>query len=552
MDPKLKKICGLLQSQDPLRCTAAAIVLAELAPGDAAVVRALGEALPGANQTLTTAILDAFDAIGSRTALPFLLPLLDTEDLAVKMRAMGAITKTGAAALPLIRPLLANASPSKTLVLVDLLARIPTGDAMRALLSLLPNADPALTTEIAEALHRHARPMSPATRGTLHKLVAQFMNSAAVKQSERLQGACLLLLGALARPEARAILLRWTEPRHPPRLRLQALRGLQNLEWTPATAKPIITKLRPYMTDPDAELAQQSLRVLAAVPVATLTSAQWRALLDGPTEPLRSLALSRLLNDTSAAGTRVLVDLLRHPSGQIREAAATTLARQAGAAATLLDALLHEDDAERTWNLAKILKPHAATLSTRDRKRLTERASRSLNAASPIAEPLLYLLRQADGPAADKLSRDMAFTAVRAEKWANAVAAFLKFLHGAGFDDNCRYALCLANLKLSPKELAPQLRSDDHALRGFQTLLRNPNSKLLARLTKEKALEAEDLYYVGFHFSDMPGLEREFGEALLHHVAKRWPRSPSGKAAKSKLGIATGTSTKSRRTAKKS
>jgi HEAT repeat protein len=70
MDAKVKAICGMLRSEDPLRRLAAAIVLGELAPRDATVVKALGDALADANQSLTGAILDAFDAIGSPAALP--------------------------------------------------------------------------------------------------------------------------------------------------------------------------------------------------------------------------------------------------------------------------------------------------------------------------------------------------------------------------------------------------------------------------------------------------------------------------------------------------
>lgn len=537
MDARLKAICGLLTNPDPLRRTAAAIVLAELAPPDAAVARALGEALPDANQTLTTAILDAFDAIGSRTALPYLLPLLDVDDVAVKMRAIGVITKAGGAALPLIQPLLADASQSKTLMFVDMLARIPTGDAMRALLQLLPDADADLTAEIAEAVHRHARPMPPAARGAFHKRVAQFMTTAAVKNSERLQGACLRLLGALARPEARPILVRWACSATAPRLRIQALRGLQDAEWTPVTARPVFAKVRTMLSDPDADVAEHASRVLAAMPAATLTTAQWRAMLDSANASARSMALTRLAEDASSTGKRALLALLQHTDTHVQESAAGALARQPGAATALLDALLGETDPERAWRLAKILKPHAPTLKARDRQRLKTNTASAMNRAQATGDALLYLLRHADGPAADALHRDAAQAAMREKRWADAVVGFRRLMHSPGFDDDSRYALSICNLKLSLKELAPALRANDFALRGFHALLRNAGYKLPAKLLKDKALDAEDFYYVGFHFSEMTGSEREFGDQLLRHVLTRWPRTPAGKTARTKLGV---------------
>jgi len=538
MDARLKSICGLLQHDEPMRRWAAAIVLAELAPADAEVTHALGAALPGANAMLTAAILDAFAAIGGKAALPYLIPLLDAEDLAIKLRAITAITRAGAAALPAVLPLLEGATPTRMLVLVDILARIPSAEAMRALVDRLPTADAALSLEIAEAVRRYAPGMTTAQRGGLHQVVARFMEGKAVRDSERMQGACLLVIGALGRPEARAILVRGMDPGQPPRLRVQALRALQHLEWTPAAARTVVARVQAALGDGDADVAQQALRLLSALPAATLTTAQWRALMNNPLEAVRALALARLMADDSSAGTRALLDLLRHEDGQVQESAAGALARRTGAGAALLEALLAETNMDRTWRLAKILKPHAAALEPRLRARLAQQAARELQGTTPRGDALLYLLRQADAAAADGLLREAAFGAMKAKRWAQAVEIFRKLVHSAAFDDASRYALSLCNLKLSPKELAPHVRAEDFALRGLQALRRQGGPALEARLLKEKILDADDFHYVGFHFSEMTGDERAFGEALLRHVRKTWPRTPAGKAAKAKLGVA--------------
>ena len=70
MDRTVKTVCGMLQSPDGMRRCAAAMVLAELAPKDAVVVKALGAALKDANQLLTRYVLEAFEAIDSRTVVP--------------------------------------------------------------------------------------------------------------------------------------------------------------------------------------------------------------------------------------------------------------------------------------------------------------------------------------------------------------------------------------------------------------------------------------------------------------------------------------------------
>jgi hypothetical protein len=106
-----------------------------------------------------------------------------------------------------------------------------------------------------------------------------------------------------------------------------------------------------------------------------------------------------------------------------------------------------------------------------------------------------------------------------------------------GFDEPLRYALSVANLKGSPKDLNPQLRAEDHALRGFQALLRARVFPLFAELKKDKRLELAELFYVGFHFAEAPGEERDFGRQMLEHIAKTSARTEWGKAAKNKLKL---------------
>ena len=68
-------------------------------------------------------------------------------------------------------------------------------------------------------------------------------------------------------------------------------------------------------------------------------------------------------------------------------------------------------------------------------------------------------------------------------------------------------------------------------------MLMDKSFKLFDRLKKEKALDAADLYYVGFHFSEGSGEELKFGRRILEYVAKRWPKTKDGKAAKNKLKL---------------
>ena len=127
----------------------------------------------------------------------------------------------------------------------------------------------------------------------------------------------------------------------------------------------------------------------------------------------------------------------------------------------------------------------------------------------------------------------------QAKKWDQAVICLRRLIHSNSFDEETRYELSICNLKLSPKELGRQIRQEDHALRGLQGLIRSTSFNLLDRLRKERLLDANDFYYVGFHFGEGRPQEKAFGEALLEHVAKKWPSTKAGKAARSKLKLVT-------------
>ena len=83
--------------------------------------------------------------------------------------------------------------------------------------------------------------------------------------------------------------------------------------------------------------------------------------------------------------------------------------------------------------------------------------------------------------------------------------------------------------------LSPEARAGDPCLSQFATLCQGYEAELSAQLEKIKWLEAEDLYYLGFHFAEQVGQQRQFGGKVLRLLMKRSPRTKLAQAAKSKL-----------------
>ena len=66
-------------------------------------------------------------------------------------------------------------------------------------------------------------------------------------------------------------------------------------------------------------------------------------------------------------------------------------------------------------------------------------------------------------------------------------------------------------------------------------MLQDLTFDLTGRVTKAKWLDADDLFYLGFHFTEQTHRLKEFGKEVLELVVKRAGKTERGKQAKRKL-----------------
>jgi hypothetical protein len=535
MDKTLQTICDMLQSPDGMRRCAAAMVIAELRPKQDAVIKALGATLKDANQLLTRYVLEAFEALDSRAVVPYVLPLLEAPETETKLRAAAIIARTGGDNVASLRTQFTKANPQQKRVLIDILARIHNCDAMQLILDALFDPDFELVKEACQAVRRHIVDASPKSQVALHKQVTKFMTTSAVKKNDRVLTSCLLLIGYIGAPDARKVLLKYSTPRNLGYIRRNALIGLKGLQYTGAAVNQIAHEMLKYLAEPDYQnIVQNALDIIEKLPLGKSYDAQWRKLLKSKHTSVRAFATRKLAMNDNAATNRLMMTLLANSDTQVSEIAAGALARHKGATKLLLAALARERKSEPAWRLAKILKPHSPSVDRKTLKKFATLAARALESGDQRYETFLYFLRNIDPKQADNVFREVGLKYKKARKWAKAVDCLKQVTP----DVELRFELSVCNVKQSAKDLTPHLRADDQALRGFQALLQDKGFKLFDRLKKEKALEAADLSYIGFHFSEGTGEEQKFGRKILEYVAKRWSKTKEGKAAKNKLKLA--------------
>src|SRR5207244_3292685 len=97
--------------------------------------------------------------------------------------------------------------------------------------------------------------------------------------------------------------------------------------------------------------------------------------------------------------------------------------------------------------------------------------------------------------------------------------------------ESIRQELAACGLKLSTKDVAAEARASDTCLQQFAILVHRHAVDPFEYVAKGRWLEAEDLFYLGFHFAEGTGAEKQFGSQVLKLLLKRFPRSKLAKDA---------------------
>jgi hypothetical protein len=159
----------------------------------------------------------------------------------------------------------------------------------------------------------------------------------------------------------------------------------------------------------------------------------------------------------------------------------------------------------------------------------------ALAADDRIQTAFLHVLKQADANyTRDQLAVHGA-RLVKAKKYKDAVAFLTPLKDFPEIEAENKFQLALAQLKLHSHTLASHRHHPAAEL--FAELYRNSAYPLFEALRKEKSLDPEEVFSLGFNFVERPGDERSLGKDLLEHIASRFPRNKIGKSAKNKLKL---------------
>jgi HEAT repeat protein len=532
-DATMTKIVQLLQpaQPSPVRC-AAAVVLREIGGRDSDLAKTLVNLLDDGDPSVRAEIIQTVGRLRIEQALHKLLDLIQAGGMESELAAMSA-AQMGAKGTHALQGLMDKVAPGLRRRIAGALAAGGSTTAETAAVEALLDTDPGVVEAATRSLINAVPNLNPTHRRALVDQMLQFLKDRKRPLTPYAETAVVRLLAALADPRADAELWERTGPGHSPEMRAAALQALGKSVEKPN--KDQLKRLIACAVDSDFRVAAPALMILKQVAVDQRQSAEWLSLLQAADVAVRRFAVDKLGDRDSSDVADALLSQVEHPDPQLRQSALNHLGQTKAGRALLTQALLDADNPDKAWLLARAQTRFIADYPSKLRDEIFEQACTWLEEGDRRSDALLFLLRAAD--AAD-LNEQLAERALALRK-KKAYARAISYLRQLARDPACavpiRLELAGCGLKESQHDLSNEARAADPALQQFGRLVPDYQAETLDFLKKNKWLDAEDLYYLGFHFAEKNGPPRRFGGEVLKLVIDRSAKAKVAQDAKRKL-----------------
>lgn len=538
---EVSKIIRLLEDKSVEKRIAAAIVLGELKVKSPDAVDGFITLIDSGVPVLQRHALEALTHVGSaKKVVNKAMDLLGSNVEDVRRAAAAAIRSVGDDVVPIIRARLEKSEGYERRLLDAILADLGGKDAFSTLLAGLASAEGEEAKAAALAVRQHVKDAGARVRGSYMTEVEKYLKKNK-DGSPSAVCAAIKILGYLEDDSAVPTLLAYATGKNQPALvRQEALIALRFALQDGKPNAKVVGALVEAAESNDRALAHTALHTLGTLSLPSSTLPRFEKLLAHADLERVRFAAAYLGGQPSA--TKSLVKALLNQDRHRAELVAETLTGREDAAPALARALLDTKDLDRAWLLRKVLQPVAKAVPPAVRKELLALAEKRLSQGARGWEAPLEVAQAADSEFAGKSLRALAERLRRAHRRGSAgareaderAATVLGLvLRSPTATDEDRYALASIELRKSNLDTRPQTRAADGALSRLKYLT-SRGYDVAGALRKDRALELDHLYYVGFHFAEEG---HTLGDDLLEHVVKKGGKSKVAKAAKNKLSL---------------
>ncbi len=532
------KVIRLLADESVEKRLAAAIVLGELHVKRAQ--EALLQLMESEVPVLKRHAIEALTKIGMpRKMAPRLFALLTANVADVRDAARAGVTSFGEEIVPAIRERIPQAQPDERRALEAILADLGGKDAFSTLLNGLTSSEGEAAKQAAIAMRAHVKSAGARERRSYLTETEKFLaKQTKSNAAPNVIAAAIKIMGYLEDEKATETLLAYaSDKKQPPAVRQEALIALRfALGQKKADEKHVISALLDAAEADDRTLAHTALHTLGSMQLPPGMGKRVEKLALHPDFDRARFVIEMLGRQADGEATRVLVHAACTLERKRAEVAASALAGRDDAVAPLAKALLETKDVDRAWLLKGVLRPSAKKIPTTLRKQLLDAALDRLGDGERGWEALLDVVRDADAEGVATSLRALAQKLRKAKNDDKAASVFGLLCRGDKATDDDRYALASLELGRGSKDTRAAVRATDEALKLISGLV-SRGFDVGSALRKDKHVELDALYYVGFHFAE---LKKPLGEELLEDVVKKGGRTKIGKMAKNKLALLQG------------
>ncbi|MFO0722590.1 MAG: HEAT repeat domain-containing protein [Myxococcota bacterium] len=536
---EIEKIVELLGDESLEKRIAAAIVLGEIGARGSEVSDALLVLTQHEAPQLRRHAAEALGKIVTKKVAVRLFPLLMDSSEEVRRAAREAIVAAGEEVVPEIRAKMNGVSAEERQALDAVLAELGGKEAFTVLLESVASADVREAKSAAIAVRQRMKSADGKLRRSYLAETERFLKKLKKSgASPQATAAGIKILGFMEDEATVPILLEHAaDEEHPASVRQEAVIALRFPLQKQGVDKKVVKEVASVLIEVAAEatdrmLAQTALHTLAGVDLSTANAKAVEKLLLHPDIERARFAIEQLGRQKDGDSAKLLVRVVQGPDKKRAELALAQLATLEEGTNPLAKALLEIQDPDRAWAVRNVLRPLAKKVSGAVRRQLLDAALERMVEATPGWEALIDVARDGD-PEAVAEALHALIAKLRKQKKQDKILPVLSVLaksDAASPEDT--YLLASLELSRSAKDL--RARDRDKALKTIAQLLEK-DYDVAAAMRKDKSLELEDLYYVGFHFIEAG---ESLGLELLEHVVKEGGRTKLAKMAKNKLKIA--------------
>jgi hypothetical protein len=350
--------------------------------------------------------------------------------------------------------------------------------------------------------------------------------------------AAIRLLGMLGRPQARKWLIGFVSPEHVHIVRFHALVALLHCLRGQDLQKGEFAKLIPLLEEKEfSDTVRVTLDILDAHEMPAEYQSTLVRLLESPHVAVQKFALRKLGDFDSPAAVKTLVQQLDDTDAARRDAAARSLRKIPAARNVLTKEFLTCDNASKAWVIAEILPTYDGKWRRDTLDEAWRRLQNALEAEDRIHAAYLHFLKQVDAAYTYSQLAGRGAQLRKSKKYRDAIRFLSLLREFPTFAPDEKFALAMAQLKLHAHDVTSVTVRHDSVLDVLADLHRSSAFPVLDALKKEKTVEPEDLFYLGFCFAEGNAEVRSLGADILECVADRYGRTKVGKSAKNKLKL---------------